>query len=296
MSRCRKYALLLALPWLIGCADNSQQPLRMTLSAAGRDTPQFDIAAGDNNWQVQLERAELAFGPFVLCPGAQAGDLCDIARAEWLGSAVVNVLSPTPQTLGSMAGFSGTTRPWMYDVGITSMLTEDEPVVLAAAAQLDDNSVIIEARATRQDGLAIPFRIALPIRQDKETETGVPVIRKSGGGDFEHDLSPATAGLTVVFDAQPWLGSIDFEGLVLDDSCSVGGPEVVCSGSIARSCDADGNLDDERDCAANGGFCQDGKGCVAQLELTSEDQSGRALRNAVVAGEHPQFVWQRVAE
>jgi hypothetical protein len=97
----------------------------------------------------------------------------------------------------------------MYDQGIVSVLTSEEPLLLDAALALDGNSVVIEGVAERND-TRIPFRAQLPIQQDNETERGVPVVRKSTTDVFEHMLTDDPRPLVVRFDPRGWLRAVDF--------------------------------------------------------------------------------------
>jgi hypothetical protein len=169
------------------------------------------IAAG-NGWTIELQQAALAFGPMYLCAGYQAGALCETARAEWLESAIVDVLSPEAQLVGSLHGVSGPVRSWMYDLGITSLLTQQQPLVSAAAQSLAGRSARL-AGVARKEQQVLPFVLELAVQQAEATELGVSVVRKSGSDAFEHELSGNDQGLTVRFAAQPWVRDIDFDAL-----------------------------------------------------------------------------------
>lgn len=201
---------ILLMLGLVGCAENASVAIALPLQVAGTtiDAP-FD---GRDGWQVSLSRADVAFGPLYLCSGAQAGELCDTARAEWLGSAVIDALDDTPRRAGALEGTSGVARSWMYDHGIHSLYTQPEPVVLDAAQALDGHSLIIEGTATR-DATTVSFRARIAIRQEEETEIGIPVVRKSTSDVFEHDIRGDEAYLEVRFDARPWLSDVDFAAI-----------------------------------------------------------------------------------
>ncbi len=196
--------------WLLGlcaCSETASIPIALPLEVAGTrvDAP-FE---GRDGWQVTLARADLAFGPLYLCSGTQAGALCDTARAEWLGSAVVDALDDTPRRAGALEGTSGMVRSWMYDHGITSLYTQPAPVALDAAEALGGHSLIVEGSASR-DGTRVPFVARITIQQEAETELGVPVVRKSASDAFGHDLSGDEPFLRVRFDPRPWLAGVDF--------------------------------------------------------------------------------------
>jgi hypothetical protein len=158
---------------------------------------------------VTLERADLAFGPLYLCAGTTAGDLCDTARIEWLGSVVVNALAPSPERAGNLTGVTGAVRSWMYDLGISSQLSRSEPFVLDAAAALGDTSLLLRGRADIA-GVEMSFDASVRIEQADDTELGVPVVRKSTSETFRHEVSGHEQGLTVRFDPATWVHGLDF--------------------------------------------------------------------------------------
>jgi hypothetical protein len=203
----RRLALAVMTAVACGCADTGQERVTVPLFVAGTEIEQPIAATG--NVQVVLERADLAFGPLVLCAGATAGDLCETARLEWLDTIVVDAISEQPVRAGDLSGVSGAVRSYMFDLGISSQLTRLEPYVLDAAAALDGASVVVAGTA-RIEAVAITFRAAVPIRQTDETELGVPVIRKSTHEPFSHVVGPDEPGLVVRFDPAPWIRSVDF--------------------------------------------------------------------------------------
>jgi hypothetical protein len=141
----------------------------------------------------------------------------------------------------------------MYDLGITSLLTQSAPLVLRAADGLGGVSLALEGRV-EIDGRSVAFRADIPIQQQEETEIGVPVVRKSSSDDFEHELLPGEPGLLIRFDPRPWLTSVDFHDAVASWPCAA---EPACE----------------------------------TLQLEAESQGYRSIRNALVAGERPTFTW-----
>lgn len=283
--------------WLLGpiavaialaCVDLGVAEIEVPLHVAGTsiDGP----IAGKAGAQIELDRAELAFGPIYLCAGAQAGELCDTAQLEWLDAIAFDALDPTPVEAGPLRGREGAVRSWMFDLGLVSLLTQEHPLVLPAAEQLGDASVVLEGRAD-VGGVVIPFSVAVAVQQEDETEVGVPVIRKSSSDAFEHEVFAGEQGLLVRFDAGPWVTEIDFAGLLEDGVCAPAGPERVCAGQTEQRCDADGNLVESRDCAALEQVCVREQGCVEVVEFMPDSQGYRAVRNQIVAGPRPEFEW-----
>ncbi len=191
---------------LSACVEAGQARVEVPLFLAGTQLEAPLMTVGDV--EVQLDRADLAFGPLYLCAGATAGELCDTARLEWLDAAVVDTLAPDAVQVGALTGVSGPVRSWMYDLGISSQLTRDEPFVLDAAAALGGASFVVEGRA-EVGGAQLSFRASVPVRQTGDTELGVPVIRKSAAQRFEHELLAGERGLLLRFDARAWLQGVD---------------------------------------------------------------------------------------
>jgi hypothetical protein len=280
--------VVLGLGLVLGCVDSGPTEIEVPLYVAG--TAIEGAIAGQDGAQIELDRAELAFGPIYLCAGTQAGELCETARLEWLDAIAFDVRDPTAIEAGPLRGLEGTVRSWMFDLGIVSLLTQEDPLLLPAAEQLGDASLRLEGRAD-VDGVVIRFSVKLVVQPEQGTELGVPVIRKSNSEVFEHELDAGEPGLLIRFDAAPWVAEIDFAGLLEAGSCAAAGPELVCAGQTEQRCDADGNLLESRDCAAIEQVCVRALGCVAEVEFEADSQGYRAVRNQVVAGPRPQFEW-----
>ena len=106
---------------LCGCGEQQQQRVSIPLYVAGTTLSKPVEARG--GVRLNISRAELAFGALYLCAGASAGDLCESARLEWLGSALIDTLDASPQEVGALTGVTGPVRSWMYDLGLSSQLT-----------------------------------------------------------------------------------------------------------------------------------------------------------------------------
>jgi hypothetical protein len=269
---------------LCACADTGQERVAVPLYLAGSDLTAPLTAAGGS--QLSLDSAELAFGPLYLCAGNTAGELCDTARLEWLDSRVIDLMQPTPERAGELSGVTGTVRSFMYDLGISSQLTRDQPYTLSAARELDGASFRILG-SIDDGGVSVPFRAELAIQQTEGTEPGVPVIRKSSSERFSHDVLPDESGVLLRFDASSWLRSVDLRGYLEDGVCSPDGPSRVCTGQVEQSCPSG----ETRDCAALGQICLAAIGCSTELRFEPDSEPYRALRNALVAGGRPMFEW-----
>ena len=283
----------------LGCSEMSQERIEIPLSVEGVDLSSPIRARDDVD--VTLERAQLAFGPLYLCAGSTAGDLCETARLEWLGSAVIDLGSPEPREVGLLKGVTGEVRSWMYDLGISSQLTRSDPFTLDAARELDGASISLEGYA-EVDGISVPFMISLEASQTDDTELGVPLVRKSSSDRFMHDVTRDDRRLTVRFDARAWVQRLNFRPYVRRDECTdelnatmsatVDGRTVICDGTTELTCE-DQQTYTTRDCSALEQVCLPGVGCADRLEIESDSELYRALRNTLVSGERPTFRWSQ---
>lgn len=217
----------------LGCADTQQDRVVVPLQVMGTGVPaRFETSRGVS---VALDRADLAFGPFYLCASTEAGESCETARAEWLESAVIDTLDPTPRDVGELSAVNGPYRSFMYDLGIASLLTQNDAVVLDAAEQLGDVSVVLEGRVDLGSG-DVPFSIALPIARTKDNERGVPVVRVRASTSTRHAITSADTALSVRFDPRPWITGIDFANVCSDaDACIDLAPESQAARAVRNA-------------------------------------------------------------
>lgn len=196
------------------CAEDVQSRVRIPLYVAGVD--QTEVIEAKGGVQLTLSRAELAFGALYFCAGTSAGDLCQTARLEWLNSARVNTLKSTPQAVGTLTGVTGVIRSWMYDLGLSSQLTSEDPIILSAAEQLGGYSFVVEGEA-KLNHVRLPFVARIQIQQTDDTELGVPVIRKSSAEPFEYDITAKEQALLLRFDPRLWLQELDLRDQLLKE-------------------------------------------------------------------------------
>jgi hypothetical protein len=269
----------------VGCLDTGPQHAEVSLRVTGASSS--DPFPTTTDWSVELERADLAFGPLYLCAGYRAGALCDTARLEWVDSVVVDGLDPGHRDAGTLRGTSGSVRSWMYDLGIVSLLTQQRPRALPAAEALGGNSVVLTGSA-RKNAQTIGFSLELPIAQ--AAQIGVPVVLKSTGDAFEHEVLGGET-LAVHFDPRPWVRDVDFDALVEDASCTPAGPRIVCAGATELTCADTGAAESERNCMELDMACVRGTGCSATVRFDADSQGYRAVVGALVAGAPPIFEW-----
>ena len=280
-------SIVVLLP-LTSCIETGQDQTNIPLFVAGRDISEPIVVEGDV--ELWLDRAELAFGPLYLCAGTTAGDLCDTARLEWLDAVVVDTMEVEPIRAGDLIGTTGPVASWMYDLGISSQLTQPDPVVLRAAASLDDASFVVEGRALIGD-IELPFSASIPIQQTDNTELGIPVVRKSVSETFFRDVASDEPGLVVRFDPAAWVSGIDLTPYVTREQCSPAGAAIVCDSRIERVCNNDGTELSSVDCGAVGQVCLPDRGCAERLDIGEDTEAFRSIRNALLSGERPSFAW-----
>jgi hypothetical protein len=198
------------------CVDTGIESVSFPIAVLG--TPVSGELTAVGGVAVVLESAQLAFGPVYFCAGYDAG-YCDTARAEWLGSVVVDALDPTARTVGTATGVSGLIRSWAFDYGYSSALSRHEPIALDAARALGDVSLRLVGRAT-VDGAIVPFSFALKVAQLSQVEHGQPIVRTKGGA-IDHDLVAEDQMLRIQFDPSPWVAGIDFRALRIGDEQAV---------------------------------------------------------------------------
>ena len=278
----RRTCLLAALVVLGGCIDTATEPISMPLSVSGTSVADDLPARGDVT--VTLERADLVFGPLTFCAGFLAGDNCSTALVEWTDSVVVDTLDPTPVSVGELIGVSGTARSYMYDLGYVSLLVTTEPLELAAAAELDGSSLVLEGVAHIADD-RIAWRYSTRFVQPADVERGAPIVRSRRDSGFERTLSDGDP-ITVRVDPSSWFASASFASLRQDEGCSEPGT-TVCGGQVERRC-SDGDPI-ERDCESEGLVCQPDVGCTDRILIEDGSQIGSAIRTAILAGVRPSF-------
>lgn len=200
------FALLLA-----GCGDTGQPAIHHP--AVGVGTAAREVEVGD--YRVKLSVARVGFGPAVFCASRAASeDLCPAALAELAQVASLDALSPSPQPLGTIAGFVGTARSTAFGFGITWLPTETRPQPKAAAP--GGHSAHLEGTATHKTTAAsFDFVIDADVVPLNRGDQAVSI---SG---MNLPLEEATTRLEVRLDPSAWLGQVDFAELASKGSAKV---------------------------------------------------------------------------
>lgn len=301
--RCRRSSRIRSGRILIGfilssaglvtaCTADAQKQVSIPLIATSSGLQAPIQASGGVT--LQINKAQLAFGPLYLCAGYNAGDHCDLARLEWLDSIVLDLQRPNTVTLGQLDGVDGTVRSWMYDMGISSQLTDKNPVMLKAAKTLNGNSVVIEGTATHNNR-SLPFVANIVVSQYEKTEFGIPVVRKRIDERFEHRVTGDEGALQLSFDPRLWLEGLDLSPYFADQSCAPDAPSILCQGSVQLQCSQDGQEMGRKDCAAQGMVCQSKRGCVSAIEFMTDSKTYRELLFSIITEHRAQFRWDLTA-
>lgn len=225
MKTIRSILSICVLLLLSACTEWSSRQVAVPLELSGSNV-ESDFEASDG-WRITLERAELAFGPLYLCAGITAGDLCDTARMEWLGSEVVNLLDPSAYAVGEIMGTTGELRSWMYDHGLPSRTDGGGRLELDAAKRLGGQSLVLRGVAERGSS-RLSFSLDLQLMQHEETEQGIPLVRKSLSENFYRDVTGEGESLRIRFDPRTWFQEVNFdsyEGAVVPGETLVWGDD-----------------------------------------------------------------------
>lgn len=125
------------------CGTTGAEPFVYPVAVVGAGAgASFPI--GD--WQVTLDRAELALGPLYLCATAAASpELCEVALGEYADVAVIDLLAAEPQPIGEVVALAGDVRSAMLDYGISWFTTQAR----ATAGSELGHSAILSGTAVR---------------------------------------------------------------------------------------------------------------------------------------------------
>jgi len=214
-------ALLVIAHACVACSGTGQPEVEYPAFAVA--TVPESIEAGD--WQVTLERAEVAFGPVYFCAAASgSATLCETAVGELASVHLVDALSGEAQPLGTVRGLAGAVRSASYDYGLHWYLTESSANADPAAP--GGHSAMFMGRATNGDGDALDFRAEVDVLPQYRGQRAVPTARADATVRDDVDTR-----LEVRFDPAAWIAGVDFDDLFAE---AVDGGVVVSAGSTAH--------------------------------------------------------------
>lgn len=195
----------LALALLAGCGRTGQDRVTFPIHGAGTGEASFEVGG----WSVTLEQADVGFGPIYFCATRFAdADVCTTAQAEWLGTAPVDALDPSPEMLGDAQAITETVRSAMFDYGRSWLLTERAPRANEGAP--GGRSAVMVVRAERGDE-------RLEVRASIDVDPGAAGASAVIGARTEPHAITGDEALTVRFDPAAWWRRVDFDRLAAED-------------------------------------------------------------------------------
>ncbi len=199
------------------CGDTVGERTELALRVAG--TAPAPIVVDDVT--VELTRAELGFGPLVLCATTGADlDLCPVAQGELRTSVAIDALDPEVRDAAAIEAVTTTVRSAAYDYGRSFLLTESR--VRATDGAPEGHSLVLEADVARG-----PMHRIVMIALDIDPQNaGDPAVR---GAATEHAITLATRALVVHVDAGRWAADVDWAPFLDEESDVV----VVEPGDVA---------------------------------------------------------------
>jgi len=198
----RLWIIVLAL--VVGCADTGQSYVEIPIHASGIEDAPIDLGDG---WTLDLERAEIGFGPIWLCASERASpEFCPTAVLELRETVAIDGLDPSPQMLGTMRGVTGSVRSAMFDYGISWIPTAQVPSANPGAPE--GHSAVFAGRATHDDGRTFSFTCAIDLSPVMQ---GALVV--GGRRIAEHAITSSDDALIVRVDPAAWWRRVDPERL-----------------------------------------------------------------------------------
>ena len=200
---------------IAGCGSTGQDVASFPIHGAGAGEAAFE----SDGWSVTIERADVAFGPVYFCATSFADmDVCPEAEAEWLGTASIDTLDPSPQMLGEADAITATVRSAMFDYGRSWLLTAERPRANAGAPR--GHSAVFVVRAIK-DGVTLDVRASIdidPANAGQSAVIGAPTGEEAIEGD---------EALTVQFDSAAWWRGIDLDAVAAMDEDGDGVVELA---------------------------------------------------------------------
>jgi hypothetical protein len=198
-----------------GCGRTVQD--RVSFPVHGAGTGERTLERGE--WTVTLERADVAIGPVYWCATSFADlDVCPRAEAEWLETATVDALDPTPAMLGEADALTSTVRSAMLDYGRSWLVGAAEPAPRPGAPE--GHSALLVARATRGER-TLEVRAAIDV--EPRVAGGSAVI---GAPTGTHAIGEADA-VVLRFDPAAWWRRVDFDAVLALDADGDGVVELA---------------------------------------------------------------------
>ena len=197
MSRVPSLLLVAMILGAAACGTSGDRAFSYPAIAVGQAALPLDLA----DYTLQLDRAQLAYGPAYFCRTAAASpELCPVAGAELLTVTSIDLLDPSPQPLGEIDSLPGLLRTTTYDLGWSWFPRDTAP---RRAAGLDHSAEFALTLTRRSDGVVRTFVLQLDL---------LPTIagtRTIGATRIAATVLDAAHRMRVTADARAWWGEID---------------------------------------------------------------------------------------
>lgn len=158
MMTAQRLSALSCLLLLAACGSTGARELQYPAIGIGQDA----LPIEDDQFSLQITRAQLAYGPAYFCQTAAASpDLCPVAQAELLFVTTIDLLDPSEQPLGfvdSLPGVLGTTT---YDLGWSWFPRDQQP---RRAAGLEHSAEFEVTVVRKSDGATRTFSLPLDLQ------------------------------------------------------------------------------------------------------------------------------------
>ncbi len=185
------------------CITSPQSPVQY--EAFATTTLPGSFQAGEVT--VALERAELAFGPLYFCAASSGSStLCGSALEEMTEVARLDALSPRPQRLGTVRGYSGEIRSASFDYGLHWFDTDF--AVTPSPSAPEGHSLVIEGTLAEPGQAPVPFRLAVDAVPQFQGQRAMPT------SEAVASITSSAQRLEIRFDVEAWLRQIDFKELL----------------------------------------------------------------------------------
>ena len=212
----------LVLGLFAGCEASGPELVQTQVLARGVASPSVEV----DGWALEFDVARLGFGPLYLCTTAAASaDLCPSALAELVTSTTVDLLDPSPQPLGTLAGHRGEARSATWDYGISHVASWTKAKATAGAPS--GHSAIFHGKASK-GGRSFRFVLDLdmtPQHAGTRVVQGAPVALAVAG-----DGQP----LVLTFDLAAWWSQVDIDAIAATpgDALQIAGDSAAANALI----------------------------------------------------------------
>lgn len=197
MRAAHRVGILAALLGAAACGTSGDRAFSYPAIAVGQAALPLDLA----DYTLQLDAAQLAYGPAYFCQTAAASpDLCPVAGAELLTVTSIDLLDATPQPLGEIDSLPGLLRTTTYDLGWSWFPRDTAP---RRAPGLDHSAEFALTITRRTDGVVRSYLLQLDLQPT------IAGTRTVGATHIAATVLDAAHRMRVTADARAWWSEID---------------------------------------------------------------------------------------